>query len=300
MAVPISSADRVPPRSRRRRARDHAAHARDLHHRPGQPVRDRPDPRRADRARRARRPPRLAAHPRRHPRAAGARPRRSVCVAACAGLTDNAVAAMSVSHCYGMAGARIGFLGGPPGFVRGCLQLKAALTRLNTNLISQHGALAALADESYLARAEPRSSRTSRHLEADARRRRRRAVGRPAPARARVRGRRVGDRRERPGADGRAVRPPRRRLSGRRPRRDRRRERRSGSISRGRTTWAMEHLREVLADAVAEAASGAGGTRGVAARRQGHRAGGAARRGRSARPGGRNPMEPNQPERGAP
>jgi len=69
-------------------------------------------------------------------------------------LTDRAVAAMSVSHCYGMAGARIGFLGGPPGFVRGCLQLKAALTRLNTNLISQHGALAALRDDSYLARAQ--------------------------------------------------------------------------------------------------------------------------------------------------
>ena len=65
-------------------------------------------------------------------------------------LTENAVAVLSVSHCYGMAGARIGFLGGPPGFVRGCLQLKAALTRLNTNLISQLGALAALGDEDYL------------------------------------------------------------------------------------------------------------------------------------------------------
>ncbi|HEY1514806.1 MAG TPA: pyridoxal phosphate-dependent aminotransferase [Solirubrobacteraceae bacterium] len=80
-------------------------------------------------------------------------------------LTDNAVAAMSVSHCYGMAGARIGFLGGPPGFVRGCLQLKAALTRLNTNLISQHGALAALADESYLARAERTIVANLRYLE---------------------------------------------------------------------------------------------------------------------------------------
>jgi aspartate/methionine/tyrosine aminotransferase len=69
-------------------------------------------------------------------------------------LTERAVAAMSVSHCYGMAGARIGFLGGPPAFVRGCLQLKAALTRLNTNLISQRGALAALGDNAYLAGAE--------------------------------------------------------------------------------------------------------------------------------------------------
>ena len=80
-------------------------------------------------------------------------------------VTDNAVAAMSVSHCYGMAGARIGFLGGPPGFVRGCLQLKAALTRLNTNLISQHGALAALTDDSYLARAEGTVRANRAHLE---------------------------------------------------------------------------------------------------------------------------------------
>ncbi len=81
-------------------------------------------------------------------------------------LTDNAVAAMSVSHCYGMAGARIGFLAGSPGFVRGCLQLKAALTRLNTNLISQHGALAALTDHSYLAGAERTIVSNLRHLEA--------------------------------------------------------------------------------------------------------------------------------------
>jgi aspartate/methionine/tyrosine aminotransferase len=80
-------------------------------------------------------------------------------------LTDRAVAAMSVSHCYGMAGARIGFLSGPPGFVRGCLQLKAALTRLNTNLISQHGALAALTDESYLAGAARTIVSNLRHLE---------------------------------------------------------------------------------------------------------------------------------------
>ncbi len=81
------------------------------------------------------------------------------------GLTDNAVAVLSVSHCYGMAGARIGFLGGPPGFVRGCLRLKAALTRLNTNLISQHGALAALSDDGYLPRAEATIRANLAHLE---------------------------------------------------------------------------------------------------------------------------------------
>ncbi len=80
-------------------------------------------------------------------------------------LTDKAVAVLSVSHCYGMAGARIGFLGGPPGFVRGCLQLKAALTRLNTNLISQHGALAALRDAAYLESARLAIIRNLDHLE---------------------------------------------------------------------------------------------------------------------------------------
>jgi aspartate/methionine/tyrosine aminotransferase len=80
-------------------------------------------------------------------------------------ITDNAVATMSVSHCFGMAGARLGFLAGPPGFVRGCLQLKAALTRLNTNLISQHGALAALADTQYLRDAERTIVSNLEHLE---------------------------------------------------------------------------------------------------------------------------------------
>ena len=69
-------------------------------------------------------------------------------------LTDNAVATFSVSHCYGMAGARIGFLAGPSRLMRSCLRLKAALTRLNTSLIAQHGALAALRDADYLAHAE--------------------------------------------------------------------------------------------------------------------------------------------------
>jgi aspartate/methionine/tyrosine aminotransferase len=64
-----------------------------------------------------------------------------------------------------MAGARIGFLGGPPGFVRGCLQLKAALTRLNTNLVSQHGALAALGDTEYLRAAERTIVANLAHLE---------------------------------------------------------------------------------------------------------------------------------------
>jgi aspartate/methionine/tyrosine aminotransferase len=67
---------------------------------------------------------------------------------------EHAVATFSVSHCFGMAGARLGFLAGPRPLMRGCLQLKAASTRLNTNLVSQRGALAALRDRGYRAGAE--------------------------------------------------------------------------------------------------------------------------------------------------
>src|SRR6185312_35508 len=80
-------------------------------------------------------------------------------------VSGQAVATFSVSHCYGMAGARIGFLAGPRALMRGCLQLKASLTRLNANLVSQHGALAALRDEAYLGRAETMIRANLAHLE---------------------------------------------------------------------------------------------------------------------------------------
>jgi aspartate/methionine/tyrosine aminotransferase len=58
------------------------------------------------------------------------------------------------AHGYGMAGARIGALGGPPDLVRACLQVKIATVRLNTGRVSQAGAAAALADEAWLRRGE--------------------------------------------------------------------------------------------------------------------------------------------------
>lgn len=63
---------------------------------------------------------------------------------------DNVVSTFSVSHGYGMAGVRIGFLAGHPELVRACLITKTSLTRLNTNLIAQYGALAALKDNDYV------------------------------------------------------------------------------------------------------------------------------------------------------
>jgi aspartate/methionine/tyrosine aminotransferase len=78
---------------------------------------------------------------------------------------EHAVATFSISHCFGMAGARMGFLGGPPALMRGCLQLKAALSRLNTNLVSQRGALAALRDGAYRHGAEAAIRANLGHLE---------------------------------------------------------------------------------------------------------------------------------------
>jgi aspartate/methionine/tyrosine aminotransferase len=79
--------------------------------------------------------------------------------------SEHALTTFSISHCFGMAGARLGFLAGAPALVRGCLQLKTALTRLNTNLISQHGALAALRDRGYRSDAEAAVASNLAHLE---------------------------------------------------------------------------------------------------------------------------------------
>jgi aspartate/methionine/tyrosine aminotransferase len=62
--------------------------------------------------------------------------------------------ASGLAHGYGMAGARIGALGGPPALVRACLQVKIAAVRLNTNRLAQVGAAAALRDEAWLRRGE--------------------------------------------------------------------------------------------------------------------------------------------------
>ena len=59
-----------------------------------------------------------------------------------------------LAHGYGMAAARIGALGGPPALVRACLQVKIATVRLNTNLLAQVGAAAALVDDEWRARGE--------------------------------------------------------------------------------------------------------------------------------------------------
>ena len=59
-----------------------------------------------------------------------------------------------LAHGYGMAGVRIGALGGPPDLVRTCLQVKIATVRLNTNRLGQVGAAAALRDAEWQRRGE--------------------------------------------------------------------------------------------------------------------------------------------------
>jgi aspartate/methionine/tyrosine aminotransferase len=77
---------------------------------------------------------------------------------------DNVVSVFSVSHGYGMAGVRIGFLAGHTELMRACLIAKTSLTRLNTNLISQYGALAALKDENYIKKSEKIIRRNYSHI----------------------------------------------------------------------------------------------------------------------------------------
>ena len=77
---------------------------------------------------------------------------------------DNAVSTFSVSHGYGMAGVRIGFLAGHTELMRACLITKVSLTRLNTNLIAQYGALAALKDEDYVKKSEEVIRRNYKHI----------------------------------------------------------------------------------------------------------------------------------------
>ncbi|MEA2253910.1 MAG: aspartate aminotransferase [Solirubrobacteraceae bacterium] len=168
--------------------------------------------------------------------------------------SEHAVATFSISHCFGMAGARLGFLAGPPQLMRGCLQLKAGLTRLNTNLVSQHGALAALRDAGYRRDAEAAVRSNLAHLE--------QTLEGVDGLRLAVRPRRglscaieVAD-------DATTAQELMVALFARRVAvypGDGLGEQRAASTVRlnlSAPRWAMEHLREVLDDALAEAASG--------------------------------------------
>jgi len=77
---------------------------------------------------------------------------------------DHVSSIFSISHGYGMAGVRLGFLAGHPDLMRACLITKVALTRLNTNLVAQYGALSALKDEEYVKKSEAIIRRNYAHI----------------------------------------------------------------------------------------------------------------------------------------
>ena len=62
------------------------------------------------------------------------------------------LATSGFAHGYGMAGARLGALAGPPELLRACLQVKIAAVRLNTSAVAHAGARAAIADTDWIAR----------------------------------------------------------------------------------------------------------------------------------------------------
>jgi aspartate/methionine/tyrosine aminotransferase len=57
-----------------------------------------------------------------------------------------------LSHGFGLAGLRIGFLGGNPELVSAVLAVKSAITRINMSMPMQLAALAALKDKAYSGR----------------------------------------------------------------------------------------------------------------------------------------------------
>jgi len=75
------------------------------------------------------------------------------------------ITTFGMSHGYGMAAVRIGFLAGDPALMRACLAAKIALVRLNTNLIAQYGALAALEQgDDYLHAGEAAARANLEHI----------------------------------------------------------------------------------------------------------------------------------------
>jgi aspartate/methionine/tyrosine aminotransferase len=64
----------------------------------------------------------------------------------------NVLSTAGLSHGFGLAGLRIGFLGGRPELVSAVLAVKSSITRINMNMPIQSAALAALKDRAYPAR----------------------------------------------------------------------------------------------------------------------------------------------------
>lgn len=66
----------------------------------------------------------------------------------------NVISVSGVSHGFGLAGLRVGFIAGNPRLLDSILAIKSAVTRININVLAQYAALEALKDRSYLKNCE--------------------------------------------------------------------------------------------------------------------------------------------------
>jgi aspartate/methionine/tyrosine aminotransferase len=66
----------------------------------------------------------------------------------------NVLVIAGLSHGFGLAGLRIGFLGGDPKIIGSILATKSIITRINISLMTQYAAIEALKDKRYLQHCE--------------------------------------------------------------------------------------------------------------------------------------------------
>ncbi|MFH1414803.1 MAG: pyridoxal phosphate-dependent aminotransferase [Elusimicrobiota bacterium] len=79
--------------------------------------------------------------------------------------TRNVITITGLSHGFGLAGLRIGFMAGHPDLLGPILAMESALTRVNINLLMQYGAQAALEDKEYFPRCAKKLKRNLSILE---------------------------------------------------------------------------------------------------------------------------------------
>jgi aspartate/methionine/tyrosine aminotransferase len=77
---------------------------------------------------------------------------------------DHVIATSGMSKGYGMAALRIGFLAGHPDLLKAAALTKMEITKIHTNLVAQHAAIAALKDSEYVVNAEAVMRRNLEHV----------------------------------------------------------------------------------------------------------------------------------------
>ena len=77
---------------------------------------------------------------------------------------DHVISTCGTSKGYGMAAARVGFLAGHPDLLQSVTFVRMPIGKAHTNLLAQHGVLAAIQDFDYVKRSEEIMRRNLKHL----------------------------------------------------------------------------------------------------------------------------------------